>query len=498
MTAGPGRHSHATTWVRYALDLASAQLIAAFEVVAIVVSLHGKTVAEVHGLFSARSVIVTVSLVILGTTTASAAGIANLGPSLQWFTSGQEPSTSQRQAAVGISLRQTAIIVTTWVIGGAIFWLLSPGIGLPGAAVIGFAVLFGATAAAFTGLLRTQRSLRPLTAAADPNTREMSTGLGARLLIMWTLCGLLPSAGIAGLLLLRSNGWILEKTASLDLPMLVFTLAAVPVGLRAVILISRSITDPVREVVDAMAEVERGRIGTMVDVYERAEMGRLQSGFNSMVGELRERDRLRDLFGRYVGVDVARRAVDENESSTGEVRQVAILFIDVVDSTVLTATRPPEDVAIVLNEFFRIVVAAVDEQHGLINKFQGDAVLAVFGAPLRIPECESAAMSTARALGSALRQLSAVDFGIGVSAGPVFAGNIGAENRYEYTVIGDAVNEAARLADRAKAEKGRILCSGAALARADATERQQWTSRGSAMLRGRTDSTLVSIPVLDR
>ncbi len=90
-----------------------------------------------------------------------------------------------------------------------------------------------------------------------------------------------------------------------------------------------------------------------------------------------------------------------------------------------------------LNDFFQIVVAAVDERHGLINKFQGDAALAVFGAPLRIADPASAALSTARALAAELRRLP-VDFGIGVSAGPVFAGNIGAENRYEYTVVGDA------------------------------------------------------------
>ena len=113
----------------------------------------------------------------------------------------------------------------------------------------------------------------------------------------------------------------------------------------------------------------------------------------------------------------------------------------------------------------------------LINKFQGDAALAVFGAPLRIDDPASAALATARALGAELRRLR-VDFGIGVSAGPVFAGNIGAENRYEYTVVGDAVNEAARLADRAKDFDGRVLCSAAAIHRADEAERRCWASCG--------------------
>jgi class 3 adenylate cyclase len=259
------------------------------------------------------------------------------------------------------------------------------------------------------------------------------------------------------------------------------------------ILVSRSISDPVHEVVDAMAQVEQGRIGDTLDVYERSEIGHLQSGFNRMVAGLRERDRLRDLFGRHVGTEVMRRAVEENESLSGDEREVAILFVDLVDSTKLAATREPHEVAGVLNDFFRIVVAEVDERHGLINKFQGDAALAVFGAPLRTDDPASAALATARALGAELRRLP-VDFGIGVSAGPVFAGNIGAENRYEYTVVGDAVNEGARLADLAKEFDGRVLCSAAATDRAHQAERRCWAAQGSEMLRGRSRPTQISAP----
>lgn len=143
------------------------------------------------------------------------------------------------------------------------------------------------------------------------------------------------------------------------------------------------------------------------------------------------------------------------------------------------------------------MVAAVHQQHGLINKFEGDAVLAVFGAPIDIDEPASAALATARALGTELRALPLVDFGIGVAAGAVFAGNIGAENRYEYTVIGDAVNEAARLADHAKQWDSRILASGSALALAQALEREHWATRGSAWLRGRSAMTELAEPVFD-
>ena len=213
-----------------------------------------------------------------------------------------------------------------------------------------------------------------------------------------------------------------------------------------------------------------------------------------MVAGLLERDRLRDLFGRHVGPDVVRLAEETDESLSGEVRDAAILFIDLTGSTQLPENRTPQEVADVLNDFFRIVVAAVDERGGLINKFQGDAALAVFGAPIATVGAADAALATARTLAANLRTLPIVDFGIGVSAGAVFAGNIGAENRYEYTVIGDPVNEAARLADTAKTNPGRTAASGAAIERAGDGERRHWVEHDAMVLRGRSEATRISVP----
>jgi adenylate cyclase len=490
------RGSATTLGVRYTVGLAFSYLLTAVEVAAVVVTLSNQTVSGARTLLTQRGLVVLVAVTLVGTVAMAIAGFRNIVPALRWFVDGVDPDPAQRSHAVNIVRRQSLILLSTWAVSGVILIAANGSAGVGPALLIGVTLLFGASSSVSTSLLFTQRIVRPIVTAAstDHIDRLTAPGVAARLVMMWVFNSALPSLAIALLILCRANSWFIPSSASLDIPIVVLSVVSVALGLRALILVSRSISDPVGDVVEAMAEIEHGRIGRTVGVYEQSEIGRLQSGFNRMVAGLTERDRLRDLFGRHVGSDVARLAVEADESLSGEVRDVAILFIDLAGSTQLTATRTPQQVADVLNDFFRIVVAAVDDHGGLINKFQGDAALAVFGAPIRSEGAAAAALSTARALAANLRRLPVVDFGIGVSAGAVFAGNIGAENRYEYTVIGDPVNEAARLADSAKATPGRIAASSAAIDRADDGERRNWTENGSVVLRGRSEPTRISVP----
>ncbi len=477
--------------MRYAAGLAGGHLIGCADAAAIVVPLHGQFTDHARAYFGSSSLISAAVIVVLGTAAVAGGGVVNLVPVLRWFVVGRRPNADQRLYAMRLLTRQSMVLAVVWAVSGLTYLVLNLG----GVAALWIptllSVVFGGSAAASLGLLLTQRSLRPIMLAATQGTEGLvvAPSVLTRLVGMWLLGSGLPCLAIAGLVLTRSNGWIIQKTGSVEMPILVVTLVAILIGLPVMIMTSRSISDPVREVVDAMAQVERGKIDTFVGVYEKSEIGHLQNGFNRMVAGIGERDRLRDLFGRHVGADVARRAIQEGTALSGDVREAAILFIDLVGSTTLAASRPPQEVARILNDFFRIVVSAVDDHRGLINKFQGDAVLAVFGAPLAHDDAASAALATARLLRSQLQQLPQVDFGIGVSAGPVFAGNIGAENRYEYTVVGDAVNEAARLADFAKTLDQRIVCSASAIDRADAAERAHWVSDGETVLRGRSDTT---------
>ncbi|KAA0101606.1 adenylate/guanylate cyclase domain-containing protein [Mycolicibacterium sp. P1-5] len=483
--------------VRYALALVLAQILAAVELTFLVMPLRHELVPQAETVFGTDTLVASIALSVVGFAGSIGYAILVVDRKLRWFTAGEPPTQADRLFVERFLRHQSALLTIIWLISGTILFVINRDGGVVAAWLIGMSVLFGLTTSTGAALLLIQRPMRPITAAVMGSTsgRDTAPGVLPRLLLMWLMTSALPSIGIAVVVLMRSTGWIIQKNASIEIPVIVLSVISVLVGLRGMAIAALSISDPVHDVVAAMAKVERGQIATRVEVYERSEIGRLQSGFNRMVAGLAERDRLRDLFGRHVGTDVALRAVSDADSLTGEVREAAVLFVDLVGSTQLAQSRSPTQVAEVLNNFFQIVVDAVDERQGLINKFQGDAVLAVFGAPLPSAHSASDALATARSLTVALRRLPVVDFGIGVSAGKVFAGNLGAEQRYEYTVIGDAVNEAARLADRAKAADGRALCSDAALNQADPAERAYWTEHSWEVLRGRLEPTRMSSPI---
>lgn len=147
---------------------------------------------------------------------------------------------------------------------------------------------------------------------------------------------------------------------------------------------------PVRVVRAALQRVEQGDLRGDLVVFDGTELGELQRGFNAMVNGLRERERLRDLFGRHVGREVALAAERERPKLGGEERHVAVVFIDIIGSTKLVTSRPAAEIVQLLNRFFGIIVEEVDRHCGLINKFEGDATLAIFGARIT---------STARRIG---------------------------------------------------------------------------------------------------
>ena len=225
------------------------------------------------------------------------------------------------------------------------------------------------------------------------------------------------------------------------------------------------------------------------------ELGRLQRGFNQMAAGLQERERLRDLFGRHVGRDVAEAAELDDPELGGRDARVGVVFVDIIGSTEMAVRAEAAEVVEVLNRFFAVVVETVEEYDGIVDSFLGDAALVVFGAPRSMDDSATAALACARTLAERLPQrVPGCRAGIGASYGNVVAGYVGSDDRFEYTVIGDAVNEASRLCDLAKNYDGLVLASGAAVAGSTPAEAGRWQSAGSEVVRGRDEPTELCIP----
>ena len=496
----PPRHWRRDVFLRrarYSGGLLGAYGTGIAELFVIVVLLGRTSDPTAHSLVTVRNTIACIVLLAVALLFAMVFTTKFVAPALRWYARHEEPSPDQQEEALGIIRRQMIAHVSMWCAAGIVFLLININSGGRNLSMIVIAVVAGGAAILCLGYLVTESSLRPVIAAAMKATspERPAPSVMQRLLFTWALCTAIPVSAIVAIIVDRYTHWVIRGDTPIELPVLILALSALVAGLWGTSLVSRSVSDPVREVGLAMREVEHGRTDVTVSVHDSSEIGRLQVGFNRMVAEVAERERLRDLFDRHVGQSVATRALEQDALLGGEVRKAAVLFIDLAGSTAFAATRPPTEVAELLNDFFRIVVTAVDKHNGFINKFGGDAALAIFGVPDQINDPAGAALAAARELRESLRDLESVDFGIGVSYGIVFAGNIGAEQRYEYTVIGDPVNEAARLTERAKERAGRILAAQRVVAAASRGESLHWRSSGRTRLRGRISRTVYAEPI---
>jgi adenylate cyclase len=407
-----------------------------------------------------------------------------------------------RRTLLVLPVRMAIIHATVWT--AAALMLVAINVATPWlAATLGVSVLLGGAVTAPLSYWWCTRALRPVYAqllTRHPLTKPRGPGLRIRAVGAWVVGTGMP---LMALLLVAASALVVHYPGHrLTWVVLALGGCAVASGLAITAFIGATTADPIDEVRRGMQRVERGDFDVSVPVFDASELGLLQAGFNTMASGLRERERLRDLFGRHVGRDVARLAEESASEDGRQVEmggtncEVAVLFIDLIGSTQLAVRLPPDDLVAMLNEFFAAVVDSVEHHNGWVNKFEGDAALAVFGAPVRTEDAAGDALAAACDLHKRLNSSETTVAGIGVSAGRVVAGNIGEPRRYEYTVIGDPVNEAARLSEFAK-QSGGIAASGAALQRASSAEAARWRITESRMLRGRDTETDVAVPVDD-
>ena len=266
----------------------------------------------------------------------------------------------------------------------------------------------------------------------------------------------LEEAGNPGLyaVLQRSVAEGLAPYLMLQVVLLFLASLSLAVTLAGSIRIARRITRPVSELAAAAREVERGNYGVKVNVTGDDEIGELARAFEGMVKGLTERDAMRDALGKVASSEVVTQLLQGQIELGGQELVATVMFTDIRNYTVLCETLTPQQSLRLLNEFLTAISEVVDAHGGVVDKYLGDGVMAIFGAPVtreddcqRALECALGIRTRVEALGPTLaaRGLPHPDIGIGINTSSVIAGNIGSPTRLNYTVLGDGVNLASRL-----------------------------------------------------
>jgi adenylate cyclase len=249
----------------------------------------------------------------------------------------------------------------------------------------------------------------------------------------------------------------IEVETFLDESRMFFRLAGLIAVLAGVLLaqvVGGAVAGPVQTLATGTRRVAAGDLDVRFDVKSRDEVAQLAAAYNAMVAGLREREWLRDMFGRFVSQEVAEAIRTGQVRLEGENRVVSVLFCDIRGFTTRSEQHTPQEIVALLNEYLPVVVEAAQHHQGTVNKFGGDSTLVIYGAPRPLQESAYQAVLTALEMRANLARLNAhlvargeepIRIGVGINTGVVLAGAVGPHERQEYTVIGDTVNLASRI-----------------------------------------------------
>lgn len=358
----------------------------------------------------------------------------------------------------------SAIVAATWLVAAIFFSLLydnpSNFVGIATGGAVTTAIVFSGTDLLWRRLVPgffPQGNI-----SAVPAFRLW---VQRRLLLAFALIGLVTPILLVVLTLTRRRALIDAANPQTVLDNLIIAqLFVVSMGIAAgvvvAVLVARAVVDPLQELQAGMERVQNNDLDTRVTVSTNDELGFLSERFNQMTAGLRQGARLRQLFGLYVSPEVARAAVETGAGLGGELVECTVMFSDIRDFTTLTEQLDPQELVDLINRYMTLMVSVIVKHGGVVTRFGGDSILAVFGTPLNpIENHAMRAIAAAVQMRSALASFnqtepaggqSRLEAGVGIATGPVIAGNVGGKERIEYTVMGDAANVAARLEDMTK------------------------------------------------
>ena len=269
----------------------------------------------------------------------------------------------------------------------------------------------------------------------------------------------LPGDGRTWAVLQRDLARELAPHRRLESTLLLLAVGALALSALLAAWLAAGISRPVSDLVQGVGRIAQGDYQQPVQVRRADELGQLGTAFNQMAAGLAERDRVRDLLGKAVSPAIAAELLRRPPVLGGEEREVTVLFTDLRSFTRFSETVTPTALVEVLNDYFTRITGVVEAHGGIVDKFIGDAVMAVFGAPVaqadharRALDCALAVLRELDDWNAARRRAGQPELatGVGVATGRVVAGNLGSATRHNYTVMGDAANLAARLQDLTK------------------------------------------------
>lgn len=262
---------------------------------------------------------------------------------------------------------------------------------------------------------------------------------------------LFPAAAQVGLYSLDEA---MKEQRGLRLVILGFGLFALIVGIGFVMLISHGFSKPIEQLVQGTNRVRQGDFETPVEVKTRDELGTLAASFNEMTKDLALKERYRAVLSQVTDREVASQMISGQIRLGGEIRSCSVIFCDIRGFTSLTENMPPAEVIAMLNEHMTALNRVVHKHHGVVDKFVGDLIMAIFGAPMSYG---NDALNAARCalemlqVRAELNEISTlrIEMGIGLATGEMLAGCMGSADRLNYTVLGERVNLASRLCSSA-------------------------------------------------